>query len=532
MKRKTVELTEVLNEKTVDRAAQLIEEFMTQNGCDRKECVRVRLSAENMLLSMLDHYGSGETEVTLLCSYSFGQPHIRIRLAGSPFNPVESDGMEEWSRFLFSNLRAVPVYSYTKNTNSITFQLQRKERSRLWTIGMAVVLAVVLGLFGGLIPGQVRTSCIEHVLTPLCNAYISMLNFFCIPLIFLSMVLGICGLGDASSFEKIGKRMLRHFLGILLLSGLIATGAAFLFFSFRYGDAATGFSLSGILEMLLGFLPTGLLSPLIDCNAMQLIIMGVFFGIAMLKLGPRTDGMKTVLSDLNNILLTISQWFTYLIPFFVFAILLKNIWSGTLSEILAASKSWLLTTLLQAGVFLALALQVRVSVKCPLSIVFRKIAGTFLISLGTGSCSVAIPEIYDCCGKMGISPQISTFGIPVGTTVFKPACVVRLVALCYFMANAYGMSISIDWIILVILMAVLFSIAVPAIPGGMFLFYPMLFTQLGIPLEAITAMLATDVFFDVTCTAFCIVSTELALLQQAHVLGMLDRETLQKPSQS
>ena len=46
------------------------------------------------------------------------------------------------------------------------------------------------------------------------------------------------------------------------------------------------------------------------------------------------------------------------------------------------------------------------------------------------------------------------------------------------------------------------------------------------------AMLATDVFFDVTCTAFCIVFTELALLQQAHVLGMLDRETLQKPSQS
>ena len=86
-----------------------------------------------------------------------------------------------------------------------------------------------------------------------------------------------------------------------------------------------------------------------------------------------------------------------------------------------------------------------------------------------------------------------------------------------------------------IILGVFFGIAMlklGPLTGGMFLFYPMLFTQLGIPLEAITAMLATDVFFDVTCTAFCIVSTELALLEQAHVLGMLDRETLMKPSQS
>ena len=77
-------------------------------------------------------------------------------------------------------------------------------------------------------------------------------------------------------------------------------------------------------------------------------------------------------------------------------------------------------------------------------------------------------------------------------------------------------------------MAIILSIAVPAIPGGMMIFYPMLFSQLGIPEVAISVMLAVDILFDAPSTAFCMVETELALARQAGKLDLLDKDALEE----
>ena len=90
----------------------------------------------------------------------------------------------------------------------------------------------------------------------------------------------------------------------------------------------------------------------------------------------------------------------------------------------------------------------------------------------------------------------------------------------------YEVSVSSGWFILAILMAILFSVAVPAIPGGVLMFFPMLFAQLGLPAEALTPMLATDIFFDCVCTAFNQVSVQIALIYQAGEMELLDKEML------
>ena len=241
------------------------------------------------------------------------------------------------------------------------------------------------------------------------------------------------------------------------------------------------------------------------------------------------EDLAGVLDDLQSLLLLVAEWFTRLIPVFVFIIIVKSFWLGQMSEILPAWKSWAVTSGLQATALLVMALQICRKNKVRLSLLLKKVSATFLIALGTNSCAASTTENYACCGgKLGIDGKVFGFGIPIGTSIFKPSSAIRLIVLVFYMASTYQVGVSAEWFVMAILMTVMLSIAVPAIPGGTLMFCPMLFAQLGLPAEALTPMLATDIFFDAVCTAFNQVSVQMALIQQADVLGMLERDALRQ----
>ena len=140
-----------------------------------------------------------------------------------------------------------------------------------------------------------------------------------------------------------------------------------------------------------------------------------------------------------------------------------------------------------------------------------------------------MPDNYAvCASKLGIDKKVFGFGIPIGTTIFKPSCVIRLIVLSFYVASLYQVKVSPAWFIMAVAVSVILSIAIPAIPGGTLMFFPMLFAQLGLPAQALTAMLATDIFFDAICTAFNQVSVQMALVRQAGTMGLLDEDVLKE----
>lgn len=519
---------------SIDRCAEAVSTFLEESGARRKELLRIRLSVEEVLLSWQEHFGTSAS-VRYSCYTYLGQPTVELRLAGEPFDPLNTEGPEEqegpevWSRRLMSELQTTPIYSYSKNTNVVTFRMVKRKLRALIYVLAAVFLGAIVGLLGYLLPAEFRTFAAEKIMTPICTTYINVLNFFGIPLIFLSIATGICGMGDASSFGRIGKRMLRHFSLTILITIAICMAAASPFFSFSYGAGSAGLNWEEFFQMVLGWLPTNLFTPFIECNAIQLILLAVVVGIAVLKLSPVSSTFSRFLEDVSGILLLISQWFTRLIPFFVFSIIVKSVWSDQAAEILSAWKSWVITVGIQLFVLLLMIVQICIAHKVSPRLIVSKLIPTFFIALGTNSCTASIPEIFSCAGTLGVHPNMQSVGIPIGTSVFKPATAIRMIVLSFFMAVANDVPVSLSWFVMVAIMAFILSVAIPAIPGGAFLFYPMLFTQLGLPAGAITAMLATDVFFDAPCTAFCMLFAELGLVQQAAKVDQLDEKVLRAP---
>ena len=520
-----------LNGAEIDRCAEEVFRYLTESRIDRKEALRIRLSLEEVLLVWLEKLGAG-TEVKVLCSRRFGRQSIRLQCRGVECNPFAEEKGEygQWVQALRSNLEFLPSYRYADSYNRVMFNVRQKTIGRLAVTVMAIVAGIALGLLGLLLPPALRQSVNEGFFTPVYDTYLAAFSLCGIPLIFTSVVTGILGADDITAFSNNGRRMMGRFALVSTVAAVAALGIALPFFRPAFGAGSMSFRGGALVETILDWVPGGLLEPFIESNAMQLVLLGVGFGVALLLLNRTEGSLVGMLNDLHRLLQKMMGWLSALIPVFVLVKIISSVWTSETAVLLAAWKSWAITIGLQAAMIAVLLVWVAVRYRAGVRELMRKLSKTFFVALGTNSCTTSIPDSYDCCGNaLGIDPKVYSFGIPIGTTVFKPATAVRLVVLCLFMATAEGMTVSVWWLGLLVIMAVVLSISVPAIPGGVLILCPMLFTQMGLPTELVTQMLATDVFFDCFCTAFNQVAVPLVLVQHAGKAGLLNEQMISRP---
>ena len=461
-----------LTDEGIDRISEYAAGFLERIKTERRETLRIRLSVENVLLELQHRFGK-QQEVTLYCSGRRRQ--ICIKCSGEQFNPLQlqESGDGAWINNLRAGLRTEPVYEYAAGTNSVYFKIKRDRPKRLYATLICLALGIILGLLGQYVDPEVRSTVCENVFSPLYNAYLNIFSFVGIPLIFLSVFTGIIGVGSLRSFSQSGQKLVERYLLISFTAALITLLAVLPLFNLNFGGAGLDVEYGSLVSLVLGWLPSGLLQPLIDMNAVQLIIVGVVFAAAVLALKQTDSPLTQGLYDLNRVLLTMSSWLTLLIPFFVLVSVVNGIWQSDIEVLLQAWKSWVLTTGAQLIIILAMAGYISLKYRVGVPLLIKKISKTFLIALGTNSCSASVSENYSCCGsKLGLDPKAFSFGIPIGTTLFKPATAVRLVLLCIFMAESNQVAVSPGWLIMLVLLSLIFSIAIPAIPGGYAAYVP------------------------------------------------------------
>lgn len=518
-----------LTRANIDRIANDISEYLTSKKYDRKEILRLKIIAENSLITWLEKLGEDKS-VDVSVIRRIGSHSIKLECEGLKCDPLdEADDENLWVKTIADKVEQKPVYDYFAHTNTLYLPIRKESYTRLAFTIVFILLGIIIGNAGQMLPEETRQAINTDIFTPITNAYLTLFSFVGVPLIFLSVVCGIMGVGDLKSFSEIGKKLLKGFGKGTLICTIAAIIVAVPYFSLGFGADALRLEYGSILGVILGWIPSSPVSPFVELNAMQLVIMGAGFGVAMIAVN-RTDGkLAQVFLDLQSVLLTLSGWFARIIPVFVCFTIIISIWQKGASQILSAWTSWVITVGGQTVLVLILAGMVSYRYRVGFLTLLKKISKTFLIALGTNSCTVSVPENYNCCStKLGINPKVFSFGIPIGTTVFKPATAIRAVLLCFFMAKSLDMEISVMWLIYLAVMSIVVSVSVPAIPGGFLMLCPLLFRQMGLPESLLVQMLATDVFFDCFCTAANQVSVELELANESGNMGLLDTEVLKK----
>ena len=130
----------------------------------------------------------------------------------------------------------------------------------------------------------------------------------------------------------------------------------------------------------------------------------------------------------------------------------------------------------------------------------KGLASPMMIAFTTCSSAAALSTTLLSVQKLGASRSVSSFSIPLGNTINMDGAAIYMGIAAIFAAEVYGIPMPLDRQLTVILLAVLASIGSMGVPGAALIMITMVFTQVGIPLEAIALVAGVDRIMDMART--------------------------------
>ena len=530
MDRQATEYTARLSAAAIDECSGRVRSFLAELGLPKRDILRYALTVEEILLDAAD--GTQEpSELCLRMGKRFARYYIDLEIKGAPHRHYahgKDESVGVLGESLLRRLGLSPDYQYDNGCNCYSFTVKRQSRNPLLLVLIAVTAALLVSSLGFLLPGAARGFALEKLIVPLNDAFLSLMGGVAGPMIFLSVAWGIYGIGDVTSLKTVGKRLCYGFLGTFAVISALVCLLLLPAFTLRFtGAVGVGSSLIDVFLSLLALIPKDIFTPFIEGNTLQIIFLAIIFGVAMLFLGRKTDVVAKNIEQINYIVQLLIEVICKLVPAFIFTVLLKLMWSDMLGSLADVGK---LAGVLTAAVLLAsaaligyTALKNKVS---PLLLVTKGLP-TLFIALSTASSAAAFGTNMEAArDRYGINEKLCSFGLPLGVVASKMNTALNYMLQSLFFAEMYALDISVPWIAIMLLTASLLSVATPPIPGGGLAAYAVLFTQLGIPAEALAIALTCETVFDFLVTGFDQFNIPFVLLNVAGKLGLVDRDKL------
>lgn len=534
MKQTTQIYEDALSPQAIEKCSETVRAYVSSLKLPGKEATRYALTLEEILLDTAENGGC--EKLRLSTGRKFFKNCITLEIFGKQQNVFHKNSTGSFlGDSILKNLGLSPEYSYSDNVNSYVFRIKKKTVNPFVSLAIAIIGALLLGFAGKMfLSDQTIAGILENFFTPLHNAFLDMLGCIAGPMIFLSVAWGIYGIGDAATLKKVGKKLLSGYISTVYI--VSAVFSLLLLPVFRLSvslDASGTAELSSVFQMILGIIPKNIFSPFTDGNTLQIIFLAVVIGIAMLFLGKKTTAVAKAVEQINYIVQYLIEFISRLVPYFIFIVIINVIWSDSASSIAGVGKFFAVGALsiMLSGFAVLIVTSVRMKAN-PLELLKKGIP-TFIIALTTASSAAAFGTNMNACrNQYGISDTISSFGIPLGIVALKPATAINYISAALFFATVYHIEISVTWVVMLIFSVGILAIATPPIPGGAMTAYTVLFTQLGIPPQAIAIALACDALFDFVDTGFDQFMLPLVILPQANKLGMVDKAVLKSKSKS
>lgn len=355
--------------------------------------------------------------------------------------------------------------------------------------------AILMGMAGGALFGYLFPAYVPWV-SPLGTLFLKVLKLLVVPLIFVAIVDGIARAGNLEKLSRLGGRTLAYYMVTtafavvtsLVLVNVIRPGEGVSFF----GEKPDILEKSSISFM--DFIPDNVFTAFAEAQALQVIFIAIFFGIGLVVMGERVQGLRRGIGELNLLLLKLTSGVIALAPFGVFGLIADMVHAVDLAALKGVAK-FALTIL--AGLFIHATVTLPVLFKIfsrrSLRRFLKNVQPAILTAFSTSSSSATLPVSLECVEeKEGIPAETSGFVLPVGATVNMDGTAMYEAVACLFIAQALGVELTLASQITVFLTATLAAIGAASIPSAGLITLAIVLTAVNLPLEGIGFLLAFD----------------------------------------
>ncbi|WP_105244143.1 dicarboxylate/amino acid:cation symporter [Psychrobacter sp. Marseille-P5312] len=378
---------------------------------------------------------------------------------------------------------------------------------------VAMVLGIILGLFinySGLNAegGFVSTYITNGFLAIIGKLFVNSLKMLVVPLVLISLICGVCGIGDIRLLGRIGTKTFLIYMMTTALAIATAIGLGLLFgigqgMEVETEAAFEAKSAPPLLDVFANIIPSNPISAMANGDMLSIIFFAILIGISILMVGKPAKGLVQSLELINEVILKMVTIIMNLAPYGVFALLTKAmaelgldlIWSllGYVAVLIGSLAFHFFITMM-----IVLKLFSGLSIKTFLA----KMREVQIFAFSTSSSNATIPiTLRTVTKRMGVNNSVASFTVPFGATINMDGTAIMQGTATIFIANIYGIDLGVTEYLTVILMSVLASVGTAGVPGVGLIMLSMVFAQVGLPIEGIGLILGVDRILDMLRTA-------------------------------
>jgi Na+/H+-dicarboxylate symporter len=376
-----------------------------------------------------------------------------------------------------------------------------------------VFLGILLGLFLNLSGlnsegSWVNNYIVEGLFFVIGKMFVNALKMLVVPLVFFSLICGVCGIGNLSTLGRVGGKSFLLYMMTTAIAIAVAISIA-VFVGLGQGmefEATTSFIAKAtppLADVLINIIPSNPIHAMANGDMLPLIFFSILLGISMLMLGEKSAPFVKGAEIANEIMMKMVNIIMAAAPYAVFALIAKSVAELGL-ELLIQLAAYVAVLVGALMVHLLFTLMIVLKLFSGLSpmMFLRKMRSAQVFAFSTASSNATIPvTLRTVTQRLGVDNAVASFTVPFGATINMDGTAIMQGVATVFIANIYGLELGITGYLTVILMSVLASVGTAGVPGVGLIMLSMVFTQVGLPVEGIGLILGVDRLMDMVRTA-------------------------------
>jgi Na+/H+-dicarboxylate symporter len=287
------------------------------------------------------------------------------------------------------------------------------------------------------------------------------------------------------------------------------------------------------VDVWIGMVPRNPINAMADGNMLQIIVFALLFGIAMALIGKPGERLKTFFEDVNEVIMKLVMILMHVAPYGVFALLARTFADLGLGDLLGDLAVYFVTVLaiLLIHGFIVYPIILSSLTRLNPLIFIKKMFSNQIFAFSISSSNATIPvTLRTTTKRLGVDNKIASFTVPLGATINMDGTAIMQGVATVFIAQLYGIDLSMQQYLMVILTATLASIGTAGVPGVGLIMLAMVFQQVGLPVEAIGLIIGVDRLLDMTRTAVNITGDAMVSTIIGKSEQQLDEDVFNDPS--
>ena len=413
--------------------------------------------------------------------------------------------------------------------------LRRKSmaKKKLGDMSLAtqIFIALVIAIIVGLILGEKGAPFASSYIKPFGTIFLNLIKFIVCPIVLFSIMSGIVSMRDVKKVGSIGLKTVVFYLCTTSIAIIIGLGVASLAKGLFPMIATTDLTYSAnastsFMDTIVGIFPSNFVAPLLNANMLQIIVMAILVGFAIVVIGEKRD-IKVVegFLDLNEIFLKCMEMILKLSPIGVFCLLCPVIAQNG-SQIIGSLAMVLLVAYICYILHAVLVYSVSVFTMGGVSPIkfFKGMMPAIMFAFSSASSVGTLPINMKCVDELGADKEISSFVLPLGATINMDGTAIYQGVCAVFIAACYGINLTLPQMLTIVLTATLASIGTAGVPGAGMVMLAMVLTSVGLPVDGIALVAGVDRIFDMGRTTVNITGDAAC----AIVVSNIERKKLLK----